>query len=94
MKLVTRSYSHDSWTKAANSGERTVNTDQMQGMCQQVTGLFLQSCGAIFGHENCVLKGRTMRMRGYLRTRLGNALQLGHRLMRRLRLVAAVQLQR
>ena len=71
-----------------------MNTDQIQGMRQQVTGLFLQTWGSTFGNENFVLKGRAMRMRGYLRTRLGNALQLGHRRMRRLRLEAAVQLKR
>ncbi|MEO7255201.1 MAG: hypothetical protein ABIZ64_13310 [Casimicrobium sp.] len=69
-----------------------LNSDQMTGMQQQVTGLVWQTVGAMVGNSNWVLKGRALRVRGYLRSRLGSALQSGQRRMRELRLDRGVSL--
>ena len=48
-----------------------MNTNQVQGLRKQITGLFLQGYGGLCGNQKLKARGRTLRMNGFIQGRLG-----------------------
>ena len=48
-----------------------LNTNQVQGLRKQITGLFLQGYGGLRGNQKLMARGRTLRMNGFIQGRLG-----------------------
>ena len=68
-------------TQAQIGVDTMMNMEQIKGLRLQLAGLLLQSCGHLISNEKVIAKGSALRLKGYIRARLGKALHMGRQRM-------------